>query len=412
LAPLVALLSIVGMAEAAIALESVASSSQRLALAQTAPAKLSQEKPFPLAVGLLASADESTSLAPPGAEAAAIAESPLKTETPAPATDDYPVVATPPPVVGEIPGSVVSVVQPPQPAASLTVPPATLAAELMPLNQGDVPLEETPSPEVISQTTDAPAATEVPWRFVLEPYLYLPFETSGDVTVNNIEVPFDYDLGEVLESLTFATYGRFEAWQGPWAFVLDGYYFNTVESESVVVNTPPQLQGQLPGEINIDGTAETSVTKLDFAGAYRFGDGNLPNALATADTEFDLGPFIFDAIAGVRFYFFSNDIELTSDIGQEFDFSRSATFVEPLLGGRARWNLSDNLAVLAAANVSGLGIGDMTFSLESYAGIDWLFSGNTSMTVVYRVTYIDYDRDSSGLNFFQHGPALGVKFRF
>lgn len=269
--------------------------------------------------------------------------------------------------------------------------------------------EASDESEFISQATVD--NDEIPWRFVLEPYLYLPLNTSGDVTVRDTEVPYDFNLGEVLESLTFAFYGRFEAWKGPWAFMLDSYYFNTVESDSTQVTVPPDLVGQFPPQVTIDGRAETGFFKIDLAGAYRFGDGNLANAFSTAETEFDLGPFVFDAIAGLRIYSFDNDINLTSDIGVSRDFGASDTFVEPMIGGRARWNLSDNLAAIVAANISGFGIGT-DISIESYAGIDWLFSGNTSLTATYRLTYIDYSAGSSGFNLFQHGPTLGVKFRF
>jgi len=418
LAPLATVLSLAGWANDAIAVESVESPGRHSAQEQAASEKLSLEKPVPSAVERLSQTFELTISSPSDADATeATAEVPALTEMLAIIADDrlvadnLPVVETSP--IDEVAAISESLaVQPLSQAASSVVAPTAVAAELMPLQEENGSPMVIASPEVISQTTDSSAAPEIPWRFVLEPYVYLPFETSGDLTINNIEVPFDYDLGEVLESLTFAAYGRFEAWKGPWAFVFDGYYFNTVESDSVVVNTPPQLQGQLPNQVTIDSTAETAYIKLDFAGAYRFGDGDLAAALPTADTEFDLGPFIFDALAGVRLYFFDNNINLTSDIGQEIDFSKSETFIEPMIGGRARWNLSDHLAVLAAANISGFGIGDLTFSLESYAGIDWMFSGNTSMTAGYRFTYIDYERDDSGLNFFQHGPTLGVKFRF
>lgn len=410
LVPIVTLLCIFGTAGAAIAADAFLPA---LAYAQTYPEKRVKEKNLSVATDRLTDLGASVELANPDTDTVgAIADLPLPTETPALIPDDQPEMV-PPAIVNleETIGSNLSVIQPSQPATSLTLSTAAASTETVP-SDGDAPSELPAAPDVMGQAADASTAAEIPWRFVLEPYVYLPFETSGDVIINNIEVPFDYDLGEVLESLTFATYGRFEAWQGPWAFVFDGYYFNTVESDSVQINTPPILQGLLPGQVTIDSTVETSFTKLDFAGAYRFGDGNLAEAFTTADTEFDLGPFLFDVIAGVRLYFFSNDIHLTSNIGREFDISRSSTFVEPLLGGRARWNLSDHLAVLAAANVSGFGIGDMTFSLESYAGIDWMFSGNTSLTAAYRITYIDYDRDNSGFNLFQHGPALGVKFRF
>ncbi|MDR9403436.1 MAG: hypothetical protein RI580_08350 [Halothece sp. Uz-M2-17] len=270
-------------------------------------------------------------------------------------------------------------------------------------------LDSDITPELTAQSVNA--SDEIPWRFILEPYIYLPLETTGDITVRNTEVPVDFSLGDILETLTFALYGRFEGWKGHWGFIIDAYHFNSVDSDSTRVDTPPALQGVLPAQITIEATAETAFTKLDLAAGYRFGNEGLTDAFQTAKTDFELGPFIFDAIAGLRFYFVNNDLELTSNIGQEFNFSGSNTLVEPMIGGRARWNLSDNLGVLAVANFSGFGIGT-NISIESYAGIDWLFSGNTSMTATYRLTYINYDEDDSGLDIFQHGPALGVKFRF
>lgn len=319
--------------------------------------------------------------------------------------------------------------------AQFTGPPLRPSARDLPVTQAHdlaaiLGVEARPDPDAIAiavhpSTSAAPSETparlsqavtteEMPWRFVLEPYVYLPLETNGDITIRNTEVPFDFSLGDILESLTFAFYGRFEAWKGPWAVVLDGYYFDTVESDSRNISAAALPPGLLPPQITqvpLDGTAETAFFKLDLAGAYRFGDANLPNSLATAETDFDLGPFVFDAIAGLRLYSFSNDIELSTPLGFERNFSRSDTFVEPMIGGRARWNFADNLAAIVAANISGFGIGT-DISAEGYAGIDWLFSGNTSLTATYRLTYIDYSEGSSGFNLFQHGPAVGVKFRF
>lgn len=168
----------------------------------------------------------------------------------------------------------------------------------------------------------------------------------------------------------------------------------------------------LPPQASASAAAGTSFVQLDLGGAYRFGDGNLPTALRIADSEFDLGPFIFDALAGVRLYSFSNNLTLIGPRGNRFEFDQSNPIVEPMIGGRARWNLSSNLAALASANISGFGIGDLTFSAAGLAGIDWLFSGNTSLLASYGFTYVDYSSGSSGLDLFTHGPRIGVKFRF
>jgi len=179
------------------------------------------------------------------------------------------------------------------------------------------------------------------------------------------------------------------------------------------IPVPPVLQqAGLPPQFPLDAAVGTAFTQLDLGGAYRFGDRNLPTALQTANTEFDLGPFIFDAMAGLRLYSFNNELVLTGPRGNQFEFDQSRTVLEPMIGGRARWNLSSNLAAIAGGSMSGFSLGDLTFSVAGYGGIDWLFSGNTSLTASYGFTYLDYSSGNSGLDLFTHGPNVGVKFRF
>ena len=222
---------------------------------------------------------------------------------------------------------------------------------------------------IVAQTSDTTG--EIPWQFSFEPYIYAPFGVNGDVTVGGIEVPINADFGDILDlainTLNFVAFGRVEAWKGHWGIVFDGSYANLGTGQTVEIPVPSGLQFfGLPPQIDIDAAVGVSFSRFDLAAAYRFGDGNLPKALRTADTEFDLGAFLFDAIAGLRFQAFTTDLVLTSNLGDEFDFSDSQTFLEPMLGGQARWNLSDNFAVLAGGSISGFGIGDLTFSVDGY----------------------------------------------
>lgn len=301
-------------------------------------------------------------------------------------------------------------------ATAIASPELTLDApeNALPIALTAPALGENPSP-FVAQTSNT--ADDIPWRFSFEPYVYAPFGVSGDVTVDGVKVPIDAGIGDIfsvaINTLNFAAFGRAEAWKGHWGIVFDGAYANLGTAQTVEIPLPPELQlFGLPSEIDIDAAVGVTFSRFDLAAAYRFGDGNLSNAFRTADTEFELGPFLFDAIAGLRIQNFQNDLQLTDNLGDEFDFSDSQTFVEPLLGGHARWNLSDNLAVLTGGSVSGFGIGDLTFSVDGYAGVDWLFSGNTSLLASYRFTYVDSSSDSLGLNLFTHGPLVGVKFRF
>jgi len=268
---------------------------------------------------------------------------------------------------------------------------------------------------LLTQATDS--ADEIPWRFSIEPFFYVPFGANGDVTVRGISAPINAGISDtfstIVNDLNFAAFGRFEAWKGPWGIFFGGAYVNLGTGQTATIPVPPALQQiGLPPQATLSAAAGTSFVQLDLGGAYRFGDSNLATALRTADTEFDLGPFVFDALAGVRFYSFNNNLVLTGPLGNQFEFDQSKTSFEPMLGGRARWNLSHNLAALAGGSMSGFGLGDLTFSAAGYAGVDWLFSGNTSLLASYGFTYLDYTSGNSGVNLFTHGPNIGVKFRF
>lgn len=261
------------------------------------------------------------------------------------------------------------------------------------------------------------SATEIPWRFSFEPFAYLPFGANGDVTVRGITAPINAGISDILRStannLNFAAFGRFEAWKGTWGLFFSGAYVDLGTGRTATIPVPPVLQeAGVPPQVSVAAAAGASFLQLDLGVAYRFGDSNLPTAIRTATTEFDLGPFIFDVLVGVRLYSFDNTLVLTTDLGNRFEFGQSQTVIEPMLGGRARWNLSPDLAVLAGASISGFGLGDLSFSVGGYAGIDWLFSGNTSLIASYGFHYIDYSSGNSGLDLFTHGPSIGIKFRF
>ncbi len=269
--------------------------------------------------------------------------------------------------------------------------------------------------DLLSQAADS--TSEIPWRFSIEPFFYVPFWVNGDVTVRGINAPINAGPSDtfstIVNDLNFAAFGRAEAWKGPWGIFFSGAYMNLGTGRTATVPVPPVLQQTgLPPQATLSAAAGASFVQLDLGGAYRFGDGNLPTALRTTNTEFDLGPFIFDAMAGARLYSFSNSLVLTGPLANSFEFGQSRTIFEPMIGGRARWNLSHNLAALVGGTMSGFGIGNLTFSTSAYAGIDWLFSGNTSLMASYGFTYLDYSSGDSGLNLFTHGPNIGVKFRF
>ncbi len=152
---------------------------------------------------------------------------------------------------------------------------------------------------------------------------------------------------------------------------------------------------------------------MDLAATYRFYDPAKVNPKGIA-TEFDLGPVLFDVIGGMNITSVNSDLDLTTNLGGAVSSDNGATVVSPLLGGRFRWNTSPKFAVVVAGSVSGFGISGLSqYSFRT--GIDWMFSGNTSLGLGYRFGFLNYnkggDRDFS-LEANQSGPYISFGFRF
>lgn len=138
--------------------------------------------------------------------------------------------------------------------------------------------------------------------------------------------------------------------------------------------------------------------------------------MSKAVTEFDLDSVVFDVIAGLRIYTFDKEIEVNTNLGREREIDSSTTFVAPLLSSRLRWNLSYKLASATRGDIAGFGASGLDLAWSVTAGFDWMFSGNTSAFLGYRVSSIDYAREvrneDPGLDLLLHGPYLGIGFCF
>lgn len=236
------------------------------------------------------------------------------------------------------------------------------------------------------------------WRLGFTPNVFIPVEDGGR------------DFSETL------SYGaRFEAWNvaSNITLVIEPSYRERGLTQTIIRDVPPQLQNQIPSEFGLD--LDSQFFNIDLGLGYRLFDRSrtTPTHLAT---EFDIPSFSFDVMAGARLFFTWNDITGTTNLGQTATRSRQQTWAEPLVGGQLRLNLSDQAALLVSGDVSGFGIGDLSFSWRAKGAIDWRFAGNTSLLLGYQVSDFDYTitsgNDSLRYNILAHGPYVGLKLRF
>jgi hypothetical protein len=319
----------------------------------------------------------------------------------------------------------------PQTDGSL-LPSSTNSSDLQPIavpiaSEGLFQTPPAQSPN-IAQTTSEPSPSEQ-WHFLVVPYVYVPFNISGSATFNGTEefrnnFSRDFDnpsrdfefspsaiTSALKNSLNFAFLGAVEAWTPNYTVgILINVDYVSLSSEETFTRSVrrPGFADFIPTELNAD--LDTQVWNVDLAASYRFYDPAKVNPEGI-NTEFDLGPFVFDVLGGLSLVSLNIDLDLSTNLGGEGEFSKSQTVISPLLGGRFRWNATPTFAVVLSGAVSGFGISGLTrYSVQG--GVNWMFSGNTSLGAGYRFGFLDYSSDQIDLNVNQNGPYLNLGFRF
>jgi hypothetical protein len=310
-------------------------------------------------------------------------------------------------------------------AEALRRSPSTDSGDLQPVESvptvADVIQPRLVQPTDIAQTATTPDQANQ-WHFLLVPYVYLPLSVSGSVDYEGTDISasdgsrdFEINSDRISTSLendlNFALLSGFAAWTPNYHLgILANFDYLSLTSDETLTRSVrfPGAANFVPTEL--EASLDTELWNASLAAGYRFYDSARVNAQGV-DTEFDLGPFVADVLGGLNVTSLETDLDLSTNLGGEAEFSSSNTLVSPLLGGRVRWNANPQLAVVVSGTVSGFGISGLTrYGVQG--GVSWLFSGNTSLGVGYRFASLEYNADEVDINVDQNGPYLNFGFRF
>jgi hypothetical protein len=245
----------------------------------------------------------------------------------------------------------------------------------------------------------APPSLTSPWKFTLEPYLWLP-AMKGDVTVRNRTADVDlnvYDaLNLIFDAFKFGAMGRFEAQKGNLLFTLDVDYVDLEDEQT----TARGLESAI--------TSQTLLT--EFGAGYRLGTWPLSP---------DVRPsFSVDFLTGGRYVRLESGIKIREGgprgrINVEVD--DTVEWLEPFVGGRVLLALSRQASFVVRGDVGGFGVGsELTWNVVG--NFLYQVSRTVYLSVGYRALDMDYEQ-GSGISRFKfdmrlHGPVLGAVFRF
>ena len=232
----------------------------------------------------------------------------------------------------------------------------------------------------LAATFAAPAAAAETnaWQYTITPYLYMT-SMSGTTTFGPFRAPTDLSFGDVLDHLSFAAMGNFNAQNEKWAVNVDLMYAKLGAT------------GPKKDLFNVD------IEQGIYAGV-----------LARRIAEHA------EIYAGVRIV--TLDVGIHSNFGPAIDRSRGVDWVDPIIGLRVNAPVSDKVTFNFMADVGGFGIG-ADYDVQVWPTLQIkLGQGRWRADVGYRVNYLDYSRDSGPARFqydmLLYGPTLGVSYTF
>jgi hypothetical protein len=227
------------------------------------------------------------------------------------------------------------------------------------------------------------------WQFTIAPYLWTP-RTEIDLTVGPLTRSRTIEFfDDIVDNLNLGFSGHFEASWREWTGLLDLLYLKLGKDETIGPGIPAEL--------------DYEQLFFEFGGTYR---------LATLPVG-KTGRITFEALAGGRLMHV--DAELTAG-GQSR--SRSATLIDPMVGGRIAYHITDTVGLWFRGDVAGFGLSDsqseLTYNL--IAGVNWRFAQVASAFIGWRYMHVDIEKGTGAgtldVDVSFNGPFLGVLFHF
>jgi hypothetical protein len=227
-------------------------------------------------------------------------------------------------------------------------------------------------------TAAAPATAEdnAAWTFRVTPYVWAPALESSLAIGRD---PPAETSTSVLDILDGALLLGGEARRGRFALIGEFNYLNLSD----------RAEGP-GGRVGADASIE-----------------GVMGALTGAFTVVDGPAWRVESLAGLRVW----SLDAAVDFDNLRPAARSKTWVDPLVGARASYALTDTISLQALGNVGGFGLGsDLQWEVIGRAG--WRLSDTFTVAAGYRHLAVDFDNDGLLLDMTLTGPFIALDVTF
>lgn len=232
----------------------------------------------------------------------------------------------------------------------------------------------------------SPASAQEGWTYTATVSGWLA-GLKADVTTPFGEVQTELDFADVWDALDMAAFASIEARNGRWAIVGDLVFADLTSDQE----TP---FGALFSSAEVD-------TRLALVSGYV-----AYSALDEPGRRLDVG-------AGLRFSDASLDVTLVGNLAPTTGLSFSESWVDPIIGVRARFDIAGNWFANGYADVGGFGIGDGSdLTWQGYVGVGYRFNDTWAMQAGYRHLEIRRTFVRSDVDLAVSGAIIGIQASF
>lgn len=231
------------------------------------------------------------------------------------------------------------------------------------------------------------------WRFAIAPYFWAA-GLSGDVGVFGRQpVHVDMSFSDIFDNLRFGGMTVAEAHNGTWGIFGDFIYVKVKADESITRS----IRG-VP--VALAASVETSTFTGTLLGEYR--------AYSTESVSLDL-------MAGARIWSVDNEINASLTVDgpplAAFSGSDGSTWVDPMIGAKARFNTGTPWFFNGWGMIGGFGAGsDLTWDVMAGVGYEW--NNRVSSLIGYRALGVDYENEGFVYDTVEQGPFMGLAITF
>ena len=232
------------------------------------------------------------------------------------------------------------------------------------------------------------------WSFQLAPYMWF-IALDGDVTVRGQDSSVDLGFDDILKKLNIAAMIQGEARHGRFGLF--------------AMTTYAELSDDASGAV-LQLDADVTTFWLEGGAYYRLGPWVVDERASGKPVTATLDPYI-----GVRYTY----LDLKLDFKPGPHFSGDQDWVDPIVGARTIWELSDRWSVTAFGDIGGFNVGsDFSWQAAGLVGYSFSLFGDNDARVLagYRALHQDY-KNGSGADEFKwdvtlHGPVAALAVHF